>query len=231
MRFGDVVFPGTWSDTDCHFVINDILLQDVGYVWHDQTALGDYDSIILPGGFSYGDYLRPGSIACLSPVMTAIRSYADNGGLVIGICNGFQILCESGLLPGDLLPNAHTEYRCVGTNLLTSRIDTPFSMLCNADQVLRIPVSHGEGNYFADPDTLANLEETGRVLFRYCGPTGEVNSDYNPNGSANNIAGILNESGNILGMMPHPERSCESLLGSTDGLLIFQSLVNSKLVK
>ena len=226
-----VVFPGTWSDTDCHFVINDILLQDVGYVWHDQTALGDYDCIILPGGFSYGDYLRPGSIACLSPVMTAIRSYADHGGLVIGICNGFQILCESGLLPGVLLPNAHTEYRCVGTNLLTSRIDTPFSMLCNADQVLRIPVSHGEGNYFADPDTLANLEETGRVLFRYCGPTGEVNSDYNPNGSANNIAGILNESGNILGMMPHPERSCESLLGSTDGLLIFKSLVNSKLVK
>ena len=231
MRFGVVVFPGTWSDTDCHFVINDILLQDVGYVWHDQTALGDYDCIILPGGFSYGDYLRPGSIACLSPVMTAIRSYADHGGLVIGICNGFQILCESGLLPGVLLPNAHTEYRCVGTNLLTSRIDTPFSMLCNADQVLRIPVSHGEGNYFADPDTLANLEETGRVLFRYCGPTGEVNSDYNPNGSANNIAGILNESGNILGMMPHPERSCESLLGSTDGLLIFKSLVNSKLVK
>jgi len=231
MRFGVVVFPGTWSDTDCHFVINDILLQDVGYVWHDQTALSDYDCIILPGGFSYGDYLRPGSIACLSPVMTAIRSYADNGGLVIGICNGFQILCESGLLPGVLLPNAHTEYRCVGTNLLTSRIDTPFSMLCNADQVLRIPVSHGEGNYFADPDTLANLEETGRVLFRYCGPTGEVNSDYNPNGSANNIAGILNESGNILGMMPHPERSCESLLGSTDGLLIFQSLVNSKLAK
>ena len=231
MRFGVVVFPGTWSDTDCHFVINDILLQDVGYVWHDQTALGDYDCIILPGGFSYGDYLRPGSIACLSPVMAAIRSYADNGGLVIGICNGFQILCESGLLPGVLLPNAHTEYRCVGTNLLTSRIDTPFSMLCNADQVLRIPVSHGEGNYFADPDTLANLEETGRVLFRYCGPTGEVNSDYNPNGSANNIAGILNESGNILGMMPHPERSCESLLGSTDGLLIFQSLVNSKLAK
>jgi len=231
MRFGVVVFPGTWSDTDCHFVINDILLQDVGYVWHDQTALGDYDCIILPGGFSYGDYLRPGSIACLSPVMTAIRSYADNGGLVIGICNGFQILCESGLLPGVLLPNAHTEYRCVGTNLLTSRIDTPFSMLCNADQVLRIPVSHGEGNYFADPDTLANLEETGRVLFRYCGPTGEVNSDYNPNGSANNIAGILNESGNILGMMPHPERSCEGLLGSTDGLLIFQSLVNSKLAK
>jgi len=231
MRFGVVVFPGTWSDTDCHFVINDILLQDVGYVWHDQTALGDYDCIILPGGFSYGDYLRPGSIACLSPVMTAIRSYADNGGLVIGICNGFQILCESGLLPGVLLPNAHTEYRCVGTNILTSRIDTPFSMLCNADQVLRIPVSHGEGNYFADPDTLANLEETGRVLFRYCGPTGEVNSDYNPNGSANNIAGILNESGNILGMMPHPERSCESLLGSTDGLLIFQSLVNSKLAK
>ena len=231
MRFGVVVFPGTWSDTDCHFVINDILLKDVGYVWHDQTALGDYDCIILPGGFSYGDYLRPGSIACLSPVMTAIRSYADNGGLVIGICNGFQILCESGLLPGVLLPNAHTEYRCVGTNLLTSRIDTPFSMLCNADQVLRIPVSHGEGNYFADPNTLANLEETGRVLFRYCGPTGEVNSDYNPNGSANNIAGILNESGNILGMMPHPERSCESLLGSTDGLLIFQSLVNSKLAK
>ena len=231
MRFGVVVFPGTWSDTDCHFVINDILLQDVGYVWHDQTALSDYDCIILPGGFSYGDYLRPGSIACLSPVMTAIRSYADNGGLVIGICNGFQILCESGLLPGVLLPNAHTEYRCVGTNLLTSRIDTPFSMLCNADQVLRIPVSHGEGNYFADPNTLANLEETGRVLFRYCGPTGEVNSDYNPNGSANNIAGILNESGNILGMMPHPERSCESLLGSTDGLLIFKSLVNSKLVK
>ena len=231
MKFGVVVFPGTWSDSDCYFVINDILGQDVDYVWHDQTNLTEYDCIVLPGGFSYGDYLRPGAIACLSPVMTALRAYADNGGLVIGICNGFQILCEAGLLPGILLPNSHTEYRCVATNLVTLRSDTSFTELCRPDQVLQIPVSHGEGNYFADPDTLAKLEETGRVLFRYCGPSGEVTTDFNPNGSANNIAGILNSSGNVLGMMPHPERSCENLLGSIDGLLIFQSLLHSKLLE
>ena len=231
MKFGVVVFPGTWSDSDCYFVINDILGQDVDYVWHDQTNLAEYDCIVLPGGFSYGDYLRPGAIACLSPVMAAIRAYADNGGLVIGICNGFQILCESGLLPGVLLPNSHTEYRCVGTNLLTLRTDTPFTGLCQPDQVLQIPVSHGEGNYFADRDTLINLEETGRVLFRYCGPSGEMATDFNPNGSANNIAGIMNSSGNVLGMMPHPERSCENILGSTDGLLIFQSLLHSRVLK
>ena len=159
--------------------------------------------------------------------MTAVRTYADNGGLVIGICNGFQILCESGLLPGVLLPNSHTEYRCVGTNLVTLRTDTSFTGLCQPDQVLQIPVSHGEGNYFADLDTLTNLEETGRVLFRYCGPSGEITTDFNPNGSANNIAGIMNTSGNVLGMMPHPERAMEEILGSIDGVGVFLSLATN----
>ncbi len=227
MRFGIVVFPGTWSDTDCHHAVNGVLGQEAGYVWHKETSLSGYDCIILPGGFSYGDYLRPGAMAGLSPVMDAVMDFAGSGGPVIGICNGFQILCEAGLLPGALLRNNHLEYRCQWTNLRTERTDTPFTLVCEPGQVLRVPVSHGEGNYYADAATLDQLEAEGRVLFRYCEPSGEVTPEANPNGAARNIAGIVNAQGNVLGMMPHPERCCEELLGSADGKLLFQSIVDS----
>jgi phosphoribosylformylglycinamidine synthase len=227
MRFGIVVFPGTWSDTDCHHAVNGVLGQEAEYVWHQQTSLENYDCIILPGGFSYGDYLRPGAMAGLSPIMETVKGFANSGGLVFGICNGFQILCESGLLPGALLRNEHLEYRCQWTNLRTERADTPFTRACQPGQVLRIPVSHGEGNYYANATTLDQLESEGRVLFRYCGPTGEATRNANPNGAARNIAGIINSEGNVLGMMPHPERCCEEVLGSADGKFLFQSIVES----
>ena len=227
VRFGIVVFPGTWSDADCYYVVKDVLGQDASYVWHQETDLAAYDCVVLPGGFSYGDYLRAGAIARFSPVMASLHDFAAAGGKVIGICNGFQILCEAGLLPGVLRRNQHLEYRCQWTNLRTERTDTPFTSRCHTGQVLRVPVSHGEGNYYADDKVLAQLEEEGRVLFRYCEATGEATDDANPNGSAHNIAGIVNSQGNVLGMMPHPERSCEDLLGSTDGNFIFQSIVDS----
>ena len=227
MRFGIVVFPGTWSDTDCHHAVNGVLGQEAGYIWHKETLLSGYDCIVLPGGFSYGDYLRPGAMAGLSPIMDAVKDFAGSGGLVIGICNGFQILCESGLLPGALLRNKHLEYRCQWTNLRTERVDTPFTLACEPGQVLKVPVSHGEGNYYADAATLDHLESEGLVLFRYCEPSGEVTLEANPNGAARNIAGIVNAQGNVLGMMPHPERCCEEILGSVDGSLLFQSIVES----
>jgi len=227
MRFGIVVFPGTWSDTDCYHAVKGVLQQEAEYVWHNADELPGYDCVILPGGFSYGDYLRPGAIARFSPVMDAVGRFAASGGLVIGICNGFQILCEAGLLPGALLRNQHLQYRCQWTRLRVERADTPFSRRCRPGQVLQVPVSHGEGNYYADAATLSKLEEEGRVLFRYCEPSGVVTESANPNGSAHNIAGIVSEGGNVLGMMPHPERSCEPILGSTDGNLIFQSIVDS----
>jgi phosphoribosylformylglycinamidine synthase len=227
MRFGILVFPGTWSDTDCFHAVKEVLGQDADYVWHQETSLEGFDCLILPGGFSYGDYLRPGAMARFSPAMDALTRFVDNGGAAIGICNGFQILCESGLLPGALLPNEHLEFRCQWTNLRTERNDTLFTRACAPGQVLQVPVSHGEGNYFADPATLEELEREGRVLFRYCDAAGEATPEANPNGSANNIAGIVNEAGNVLGMMPHPERSCEAILGSADGNLIFQSIIDS----
>lgn len=227
MRFGIVVFPGTWSDTDCYHAVKGVLQQEAEYVWHHAGELSGYDCVILPGGFSYGDYLRPGAIARFSPVMEAVGRFAASGGLVIGICNGFQILCEAGLLPGALLRNQHLQYRCQWTQLRVERTDSPFSRRCRAGQVLQVPVSHGEGNYYADAATLAQLEEEGRVLFRYCEPSGAVTETANPNGSAHNIAGIVSEGGNVLGMMPHPERSCEPILGSTDGNLIFQSIADN----
>ena len=227
MRFGIVVFPGTWSETDCYYVVKDVLGQDADYVWHRQDNLAGYDCVILPGGFSYGDYLRPGAMARVSPVMDAVGRFAQDGGLVIGICNGFQILCEAQLLPGILLRNHHLEYRCQWTNLRTEQVDSPFTRLCQPGQVLQVPVSHGEGNYFAEPATLPDLEARGQVLFRYCEPTGAVTAESNPNGAANNIAGIVNQQGNVLGMMPHPERCCEPVLGGTDGNFIFQSIIDS----
>jgi len=231
MRFGILVFPGTWSDTDCYYAVKDVLKQDAEYVWHQDTNLDSFDCVIVPGGFSYGDYLRPGAMARFSPVVEALNKFADSGRLVIGICNGFQILCEAGLLPGALLRNQHLEYRCQWSYLRTERADTSFSLRCQPGQLLRVPVSHGDGNYFADPETLATLEEEGRVLFRYSDLSGEATEEANPNGAAHNIAGIVNQAGNILGMMPHPERSCEAILGSTDGNLIFQSIIDSCGVK
>ena len=227
MRFGIVVFPGTWSDTDCHYQVKDILGQEADYVWHREESLAGFDCVILPGGFSYGDYLRAGAIARFSPVMAALNSFAADGGLVVGICNGFQVLCEAGLLPGVLMRNQHLEYRCQWTNLRAERTDTAFTRRCQPGQALRVPVSHGEGNYYADAATLDRLEAEGQVLFRYCEPSGEVTVAANPNGSARNIAGIINERGNVLGMMPHPERSCEAILGSDDGNLIFQSIIDA----
>ena len=227
MRFGIVVFPGTWSDTDCYYAVKNVLHQEADYVWHQQHDLSDYDCLILPGGFSYGDYLRPGAMARTSPVMGALREFAASGRLVIGICNGFQILCEAGLLPGALLRNGHLQYRCQWTHLRTEHTDSPFTKSCTEAQVLQIPVSHGEGNYYADTSTLDQLEAEGRVLFRYCESTGKVTQAANPNGAARNIAGITNQAGNVLGMMPHPERCCEAILGSTDGSVIFQSIIDS----
>ena len=227
MRFGILVFPGTWSDTDCYHAVKDVLHQEADYVWHQQDNLSGYDCVILPGGFSYGDYLRPGAMARTSPVMRALDGFAASGKLVIGICNGFQILCEAGLLPGALLRNEHLQYRCQWTHLRAEHSDSPFTKGCTKGQVLQIPVSHGEGNYYADAGTLDQLESEGRVLFRYCEPSGEITQAANPNGAARNIAGITNRAGNVLGMMPHPERCCEAILGSTDGAVIFQSIIDS----
>ncbi|MFL2784150.1 MAG: phosphoribosylformylglycinamidine synthase subunit PurQ [Dehalococcoidia bacterium] len=229
MRFGVVVFPGTWSEVDCYTVVDEIIGQPVDYVWHNDTNISNYDCIILPGGFSYGDYLRCGAIARLSPVMDSVKKFANSGGLVIGICNGFQILCESGLLPGVLLPNDHLEFRCEWTHLRVENSDTAFSNTLESKQVISVPISHGEGNYFADPETLKTLEENGQVVFRYCDPDGTINQDSNPNGSINNIGGLINSQGNVLGMMPHPERCCDPILGGVDGKLIFESIVTEKL--
>ncbi len=226
-KFGIVVFPGSWSDGDCHHALGNVLQQDARYLWHKETSFSNVDCIILPGGFSYGDYLRPGAIARLSPVMAAVARFANNGGLVLGICNGFQMLCEAGLLPGVLMRNNHLEFRCQWTNLLVEQADTPFTNACTEGQVLHVPISHGEGSYYADDETLDTLESNGQVLFRYCTPEGKVTPESNPNGSLNNIAGITNKNGNVLGMMPHPERCCEEIMGGIDGLSIFGSIIQS----
>lgn len=225
MKFGIIVFPGTWSDRDCYYALGDILKQDVDYIWHKETSLSKYDCVILPGGFSYGDYLRPGAIARFSQVMTPLENFASRGKLVIGICNGFQILCESGLLPGALLRNDHLEYRCQWTYLKVENTSTVFTSQCQNGQVLKIPISHYEGRYYADNAMLAELEAEKRIIFRYSTSTGEINDAANPNGSLHNIAGIMNKKGNVLGMMPHPERACEPLLGSSDGNIIWESII------
>ena len=227
MRFGVVVFPGTWSDVDCYHVLDDVLHQEVGYIWHKDTDLSNYDCVILPGGFSYGDYLRCGAIARFSPVMESVVEFAERGGLVLGICNGFQVLCESGLLPGALLRNDSLEFRCQWVNLRVDNSASIFTRGCEAGQRLRVPISHGEGRYYADEETLQSLEDEGRVLFRYCAEDGTVSPEANPNGSLNDIAGISNRDGNVLGMMPHPERCCEPVLGGTDGLYIFESMIKA----
>jgi phosphoribosylformylglycinamidine synthase I len=240
VNFGVIVFPGTWSETDCHYAVTESLGQEARYLSHRDTNLEGLDCLILPGGFSYGDYLRTGAIARFAPVMERVAEFVERGGLVIGICNGFQILCEAGLLPGALLRNQHLEFRCRWVNLRVENLDTPFtSAFRHAERseasrrgeegapIIRVPISHGEGNYYADPETLDALNANNQVVFRYCDDAGEVTEDANPNGSIQNIAGITNRRGNVLGMMPHPERCCDPIIGGTDGLLIFKSILNS----
>ena len=227
MKFGVVVFPGTWSDVDCFHVIKDYLQQEVDYIWHKDTDLSKFDCIILPGGFSYGDYLRCGAIAKFSPVMESIKDFSEKGKTVIGICNGFQILCESGILPGVLIRNKDLKFRCEMTNLLVQNTDSCFTNRCDLDQVIQVPISHGEGNYFADNDTLDKLENNNQIIFKYSSSTGDVSDINNPNGSVMNIAGIINQKGNVLGMMPHPERVCDPILGGSDGLKIFGSILDN----
>jgi len=229
LKFGVAVFPGTWSDRDWGWVIDQVLGPDceLRYLWHKDRDLQDVDVVVIPGGFSYGDYLRTGAIARFSPIMESIQVFAEQGGLVLGSCNGFQILCEAGLLPGALVRNDVMEYRCEWVNLLVERTDTAFTSACTPRQVLRMPIAHGEGNYVADPATLSRLEQQGQVVLRYCDPRGLVVPAANPNGSLHNIAGIVNREGNVLGMMPHPERCAEPELGGTDGLKLFRSVMES----
>lgn len=227
MKFGVVIFPGSNCDHDCYYVIESVIERPVEFIWHQETSVRGFDAIILPGGFSYGDYLRTGAIAKFSPIMGAVRDFASRGGLVIGICNGFQILTECGLLPGALLRNAGLKYICKYLHLRVETTDTPFTNTLERGQVLYIPIGHGDGNYFADEPTLKALEDRGQVVFRYATDQGRVTPESNPNGSLHNIAGIVNDKRNVLGMMPHPDRSSEELLGSTDGRLIFESMVHA----
>jgi phosphoribosylformylglycinamidine synthase len=221
------VFPGTWSDRDCEWALQQVGIQS-RRVWHRDPASFERDElVVLPGGFSYGDYLRCGAIARFSPVMDAVRDHAAAGGLVIGICNGFQILCEAGLLPGVLMRNSSLQFRCQDSLLKPESLRSPFTSALDPERPLRIPVSHGEGNYYADDATLDLLEAEDRVAFRYVNEAGEATPEANPNGSLRNIAGILNEGGNVLGMMPHPERACEALLGNEDGNAIWQSVLSA----
>jgi phosphoribosylformylglycinamidine synthase len=227
MNFGVVVFPGTWSDCDFHYVIGEVLHQPVRYVWHRDRNLAGLDCVILPGGFSYGDYLRAGAVAGKSPVVEALRDFVEGGGLVLGSCNGFQILCEAGLIPGALMRNECLQYRCQSTHLVVENVDTPFTRGLRPGQVLTMPISHGEGKYHADPETLRTLRSENRVVFRYATADGAVTRLANPNGSLDNIAGVVNATGTVLGLMPHPERAAEAMLGGTDGLQIFHSLLGS----
>lgn len=227
MRFGIVVFPGTWSDGDCYHSVNTILGQEAQFIWHKDTDLSGIDCVVIPGGFSYGDHLRAGAIAAFSPIMKAVTQFATHGGLVIGICNGFQILCESGLLPGILRRNRTLQFRCRWVNLKTNNSKTPFTVSIPQKHTLRIPISHGEGAYYADETIIKGLHDNNQIVFQYCDATGLVTDDDNPNGSIENIAGIVNKDGNVLGMMPHPERACEDLLGSKDGLYILESAIES----
>jgi phosphoribosylformylglycinamidine synthase I len=227
MKFGVLVFPGSNCDHDTYNVVAELAHQPVVFLWHDSSSLENCDAILVPGGFAYGDYLRTGAIARFSPVMQSVRKFAADGGLVLGICNGFQILCEAGLLPGALMRNAGLQYICKQVYLRTETTDSPFTQTLERGQVLKVPIGHMEGNYFCDETTLAALKRGDRIVFRYATPQGKVTAEANPNGSLENIAGILNEGRNVLGMMPHPDRSSELLLGSADGFRIFESLVGA----
>jgi phosphoribosylformylglycinamidine synthase subunit PurQ / glutaminase len=227
MKFAVVVFPGSNCDHDAHHAAKDVLGQDAEFVWHKETSIKAADAVILPGGFAHGDYLRTGAIARFSPVMPSVVDFARRGGPVLGICNGFQILLEAGLLPGAMLRNRDLKYRCEHVIVRVEQTDTPFTLGAARGQRLRLPIAHGEGNYFADADLLQQLEAERRVVFRYCDEQGQVSDAANPNGSVNNIAGICSEARNVVGLMPHPERACEGPLGSADGLVILESVVTA----
>jgi phosphoribosylformylglycinamidine synthase len=227
MKFGIVVFPGSNCDHDAYHATKHVVGQDAEFLWHKETDLKGADVLILPGGFSYGDYLRTGAIARFSPIMREVQAFAAKGGPVLGVCNGFQILLESGLIPGAMLRNRSVKFVCAHVNIRVEHTDTPFTCAAREGQVLRMPIAHGEGNYFAPPDVLAKLEANRQVIFRYVTPAGDVTDEANPNGSINGIAGLCNDARNVVGLMPHPERACESPLGSTDGLVILESAVRA----
>jgi phosphoribosylformylglycinamidine synthase len=227
MKFAIVVFPGSNCDQDAHHAARHVIGQSAEYVWHKDTDLKGADVVILPGGFAHGDYLRTGAMARFSPVMREVEAFARRGGPVLGICNGFQVLLEAGLLPGAMLRNRALKFLCQYVNVRVERTDTPFTALCRPGQVLRLPIAHGEGNYFAQPEVLAALEANGQVVFRYTNAAGEITDEGNPNGSASAVAGICNEARNVVGLMPHPERACEPLLGSSDGLVLLESVVHA----
>ena len=226
MKFGVVVFPGSNCDHDAHYAAEHVLGQQAEYIWHKDTSLKGADVVILPGGFAHGDYLRTGAIARFSPIMAEVKKFADAGGPVLGICNGFQILLEAGMLPGAMLRNRTVQFHCEHVLIKVEQTDTAFTSACRAGQVLRIPIAHGEGNYYAEPDVIARLENNRQVIFRYTNEQGVPTDDSNPNGAAANIAGLCNEQRNVVGLMPHPERACELALGSADGLVLFESVID-----
>jgi phosphoribosylformylglycinamidine synthase subunit PurQ / glutaminase len=225
MKFGVVVFPGSNCDHDASYAIGEVLHQSVDFIWHQSENLSGYDVVVLPGGFSYGDYLRTGAIARFSPVMSAVEKFARSGGLVLGICNGFQILCEAGLLPGALIRNIGLRFVCRHVNILVETTATPFTSAAQTGQVLRIPIAHADGNYVCDAATLADLQRNDQIVFRYCTTGGEIDPAANPNGSLDSIAGVCSRERNVMGMMPHPERAVEAALDSTDGLVVFRSVI------
>jgi phosphoribosylformylglycinamidine synthase I len=227
MKFAIVVFPGSNCDHDAYHAVTQVLGQQAELVWHKDTHLAAADVVVLPGGFSHGDYLRTGAIARFSPIMASVAEFARSGGPVLGICNGFQILLEAGLLPGAMLRNQDLKFHCEHVWVRVEQTDTPFTARAGRGQVIRVPIAHGEGNYYVDPGVVRDLERAGRVVFRYCDAQGNVTDAANPNGSLNSIAGICNETRNVVGLMPHPERACEAALGSADGLLLFESVVTS----
>ncbi len=226
MKVGVLVFPGSWSHDDFLWVYRQVLGVAAEPVWHKETSLAGFDALVLPGGFAHGDYLRAGAIARFSPVMAAVQRFAQDGGPVLGSCNGFQVLCEAGLLPGALLRNHSLQYRCQWVHLRVDNPDTAFTPEARRGQVLAMPISHGEGRYFADPATLRRMNDRGRIVFRYCAPDGRLTNAANPNGSLGHIAGIVSETGNVLGLMPHPERAGEAAVGGTDGLGLLRALAS-----
>ena len=227
MKFAVIVFPGSNCDHDAYHAAKHVLRQDAELIWHKDSSLKDADAVILPGGFAHGDYLRTGAIARFSPIMQAVKAFAAAGGPVLGICNGFQILLEAGLLPGAMLRNRSLHFRCEHVHVRVEQTDTPFTAAATARQILRIPIAHGEGNYYAEPDVIERLERNRQVVFRYVTASGEETDAANPNGSIHNIAGITNEARNVVGLMPHPERACEMALGSADGLIVFESVIKA----
>jgi phosphoribosylformylglycinamidine synthase len=227
MKFAVVVFPGSNCDHDAHYAAEHVLGQDAELIWHKDTSLRGADVVVLPGGFAHGDYLRTGAIARFSPIMQEVRNFAAAGGPVLGICNGFQVLLEAGMLPGAMLRNQSLHFRCEHVLLKVEQTDTPFTLACDPSRLLRVPIAHGEGNYYADPGVVAQLEKNRQVIFRYVDAAGNATAAANPNGAVHNIAGICNETRNVVGLMPHPERACELSLGSADGLALFESAVRA----